>query len=151
MVRHGCARLGVLLTDRFLVYGTGGLAYGRVEHAASYATLPGILGIFVGPNPFSFVCNGGIPCFIGASSETCTGWTADAGAEWAVWDNLSVRAEYLYVDLGSLSFPMVATQTFGPPTQVPASLTAATDRIDFHSVRLGLTLRFGPTAVVAKY
>ena len=70
MVRHGCARLGVLLTDRFLVYGTGGLAYGRVEHAASYATLPGIRGIFVGPNPFSFVCNGGIPCFIGASSET---------------------------------------------------------------------------------
>ena len=43
------------------------------------------------------------------------GWTAGAGAEWAVWDNLSVRAEYLYVDLGSLSFPMVATQTFGPP------------------------------------
>jgi hypothetical protein len=58
VVRHGCARLGVLLTDRFLVYGTGGLAYGRVEHAASYATLPGIGGIFVGPNPFSFVCNG---------------------------------------------------------------------------------------------
>jgi outer membrane immunogenic protein len=37
------------------------------------------------------------------SSQTRTGWTAGGGAEYAMAKNWSVKAEYLYVDLGSSS------------------------------------------------
>jgi outer membrane immunogenic protein len=34
-----------------------------------------------------------------------TGWTIGAGVEHAFTDNLSAKAEFLYVDLGNLEIP----------------------------------------------
>src|SRR5581483_5741775 len=65
-------RLGYA-ADRFMPYITGGLALGDVK-----ATTPG---------------------FAGASSDRA-GWTLGAGLEFAVAQNWSLKAEYLYVDLG---------------------------------------------------
>jgi outer membrane immunogenic protein len=39
--------------------------------------------------------------FGGATNETRVGWTAGAGTEWKVTNNVSVKAEYLHVDLGT--------------------------------------------------
>ncbi|MFH1344839.1 MAG: outer membrane protein [Pseudomonadota bacterium] len=77
-------RLGVTF-DRLLVYGTGGLAYANVKQ-------------FGNIDEFFF---GGGRQFIANSSDLRYGWTVGAGAEWAVSKNWSVKAEYLYYDLGS--------------------------------------------------
>jgi outer membrane immunogenic protein len=60
--------------NQFLPYLTGGLAVGNLN-----ATIPGL----------------------GSSSNTNTGWTIGAGVEVALTRNWSLKAEYLYVDLGS--------------------------------------------------
>ncbi len=68
-------RLGYAF-DRFLPYLTGGLAVGDIS-----ATLPGFP----------------------AGSITTAGWTVGAGLEFGIVSNVSVKAEYLYVDLGNFN------------------------------------------------
>ena len=72
------ARAGVAF-DRFLVYATGGWAYGNVK-----TSFPGLVG------PFAL-----------SSDRTHTGgWTVGGGVEYAFTNNLIGGVEYLYVDLG---------------------------------------------------
>jgi len=98
-------RLGVTVTPDLLLYGTGGLAYGRVEASANSHRLLG---------------DGSLAAEFPASvSKTKVAWTAGAGAEWMFAHNWSTKLEYLYVDLGSesaTSNPLV--QIDGPPLQV---------------------------------
>lgn len=68
------ARLGYAF-DNLLVYGTGGLAIGRVK-----SQIVDDLAFYV--------------------SDTNIGWSAGAGVEYALNQNWSVKAEYLHVDLG---------------------------------------------------
>jgi len=144
------ARLGFLVANELLVYATGGLAYGRVPHDANYVS-SGSFSTGIAGTGFSYLCVAGTPCFAGASARVQTGWTAGAGAEWAVSNNLTFKLEYLYVDLGAAqSFPMTATATMaGAPT--PSSLTVRFSDSDFHIVRIGLNYRFGDPAIVARY
>jgi outer membrane immunogenic protein len=81
------ARLGYLVTDRFLVFGTGGLAYGDVKTSAS-----------VGANVPYFDFSGAYGV---SKTTTQVGWTLGAGVEYKINDNWSFKTEYLYVDLGS--------------------------------------------------
>jgi outer membrane immunogenic protein len=141
-------RLGVLVTNEVLLYGTGGFAYGRVEQSATYTINSGALSV-TSP-PFSFVCVAGTPCFVGSSSRVQSGWTAGGGAEWALWYGLTFKAEYLYVNLRDNSFPMSAiATTAGGPT--PSSFRVGFSNSDFRSVRVGLNYRFGVGPIVAKY
>jgi len=64
--------------DRLLPYVTGGLAVGDVK-----AT--------VNPTPTTML----------SGTNTDAGWTVGAGLEYGITPNLSVKAEYLYVDLGN--------------------------------------------------
>ncbi len=77
--------------DRFLVYGTGGGAFGNLQASA------GVL-------PFS--------------NSTQIGWTAGGGVEFAFTPNLTAKIEYLYVDLGSQSCAVGNCSTSGNPTTV---------------------------------
>jgi outer membrane immunogenic protein len=61
---------------RFMPYVTGGAAFGDIK-----ASTPGFAG----------------------GSATNAGWTVGAGLEFAVAGNFSVKAEYLYVDLGKFN------------------------------------------------
>jgi outer membrane immunogenic protein len=70
-------RLGYAI-DRFMVYGTGGLAVGRVEVSDASTS----------------------------DSNTAVGWTAGGGVESAITDKLISRVEYRYTDLGSDSYAL---------------------------------------------
>jgi outer membrane immunogenic protein len=79
-------RAGVVW-ERFLFYGTGGAAFADLSlHAGdAYNTSP--------PQPSS-------------DDATVIGWTAGAGAEWAVVNAFSLGFEYRHSDFGSKSFDL---------------------------------------------
>jgi outer membrane immunogenic protein len=85
-------RLGVTVTPELLLYGTGGLAYGRVDASANFFAS----GEDFNGDPFQAQAPASV-------SKTKVGWTAGAGAEWMFARNWSAKLEYLYVDLGSES------------------------------------------------
>ena len=88
-------RLGWLVDPVMLVYGTGGLAYGGVKASTNVSTmLPSDFADGLDLNPTT---NSGI-------NETRTGWTAGGGFEWMFVPRLSVKVEYLYYDLGSVTY-----------------------------------------------
>ncbi|MFG1363489.1 outer membrane protein [Xanthobacter versatilis] len=91
------ARLGVTALDRLLVYATGGAAYGKVSGSGSYSWRE--YGFWWGgPGDHAFDRSGG---FGGTDSSVRWGWTVGGGLEYAITDNITVKGEYLYVDLGS--------------------------------------------------
>ncbi|EKS36663.1 outer membrane protein [Afipia broomeae] len=95
------ARAGWLATDKLLVYGTGGLAYGSV-HANS--TLSNTIGYTATGGGFGAACPPASgACYTGPTTKVMTGYTAGGGFEYAAWRNVSFKAEYLYVNLGSSS------------------------------------------------
>lgn len=129
-------RLGVEVTPRVLLYGTGGLAYGRVSTSGSVSATN--VGGFPGADGGTFT-----PVAASLSSSTTkVGWSAGAGVEGAFADNWSARLEYLYVDLGtvsgSLATPVIALS--GAPLVV-GYRSHVTDNI----LRLGVNYRFSGT------
>ena len=90
------------MTKLLMPYITGGAAFGDVKASS----------------PF------------GDASKTMIGWTAGAGLEYAMWSNWSVKAEYLYVDLGSFDCGITCGAT--------------TDDVTFKAnvVRAGINYRF---------
>lgn len=102
----GRGRIGYAF-DRFLVYGTGGAAYGDLK--------------------FTRPSGGG-----STKSESMTklGWTVGGGVEYALMGAWSVKAEYLYVDLGKFT---CSSATCGPNSQITMPLNIA---------RVGVNYRF---------
>jgi outer membrane immunogenic protein len=112
----------------FLPYATGGLAYGHVTTGGSCWAAAG---------PF------GCDQPQGSVSGTRIGWTAGAGFEYALSQNLTVKAEYLYTDLGSMDTPnYYLDATYGGP------LYSAGDDLQtkttFSTVRVGMNYKFAP-------
>jgi len=113
------ARLGWLWTPALLAYATGGFAYGETKIGSSF-TCP--------------TCAPPAAAVI-SSSNTATGWTVGAGLEWRFAPAWSVKAEYLYVDLGSRSDTI--TYNYGPTS----TLTSTVNERD-NIVRAGLNYKF---------
>lgn len=91
-------------TGRFLPFVSGGVAF-----AGLTANSPGQPGL----------------------SKVATGWVAGFGAEYALTENWSAKAEYIYIDFGNVSCG--ANCGIGIPVNVP---------LTEQQVRLGLTFRF---------
>ncbi|MGB9390067.1 MAG: porin family protein, partial [Xanthobacteraceae bacterium] len=72
-----------------------------------------------------------IPAGTTNTTVTYGTWTAGAGLEYGITDNLSARVEYLYLDKGH-----IATGAIGPPA------TTITSRVQDNLVRAGLNYRF---------
>jgi outer membrane immunogenic protein len=87
-------RLGTSISPWFLLYATGGLAYGEVKNSA---------------NTFFAA----VDQFPASVRTTKVGWTAGAGGEWMFAPGWSTKLEYLFVDLGGTSarafIPFVTT------------------------------------------
>jgi len=129
-------RVGWFATPRLLLFGTGGLAYGRIADSANY-TMTGNIA-FV-PGPTGFVCTAGVPCFAGSSSAMRVGWTAGGGTEWLFDSHWSAKIEYQFVDLGTQTVRVTALASLlGFP---PASFNAAFHE-RFNVVRIGLNYHF---------
>ena len=84
-------RIGILATPSLLLYGTGGLAYG--ETTTSFNTT--CLGYPVTGCPSYSVCA------TASNSSNRAGWAGGGGVEWMFAPRWTLRAEYLFVDLGS--------------------------------------------------
>ena len=110
-------RAGVVF-DRFLAYGTGGLAFGDVK-------------VFT-ENAYNFNPN---KWYTSDSTTTRAGWTIGGGGEYALADRWTVKAEYLYYDLGTINSS--AVNNFGQSGFVPSSL-----RVHGNLVRVGLNYQF---------
>jgi outer membrane immunogenic protein len=112
-------RLGFLPMSNLLLYGTGGLAYGGVKAETDFQ--------YETP-PFSH--------YQGSTSKTKTGWTVGGGAEWALNRAWSVKAEYLYYDLGTISVTGSQPGNTGFFTLVDQKVTGSI-------ARLGLNYKLG--------
>lgn len=110
-------RVGYLITDNLLLYGTGGLASGR----ASANTFITQVGCPIGG------------CLGGSESKSMWGWSAGGGLEYAMGHWL-VRAEYLHYDLGDLNYNVVDPRT--------AALVAATNKVSGDIVRGAVSYKF---------
>jgi outer membrane immunogenic protein len=129
------ARLGYEATPVLLLYGTGGLAYGGVKSSTSIAQsdtdiLPGaVTATYAGSGTFS---------------DTRAGWTAGAGLEWMFAKQWSAKFEYLYYDLGSVSYavgPLVANAP-GFPSPTWTATGQSTTKFDGNILRVGVNYHF---------
>ena len=137
-------RLGFLATPTFLIYGTGGLAYGGVT-ANTNITQAVTNDPFL-PSPYSS---------FGSLNNTRVGWTAGGGVEWMFLPNWSLKAEYLYYNLGSATYtlgPLVNIST-ATGTAVSTAFAQSNTRFNGNIVRAGLNYHFtfAPPPVVSKY
>ena len=122
-----------------MLYGTGGLAYGRVNTSATLVSAAS-LGVFI-PKTIGFFCVAGTPCFVGNTSQTLTGYTAGGGVAYAISPNVSLFVEYLYINLGHIKdVNSVALNTAMTPA--PSSFTAHFSDVIFNVVRGGLNYKF---------
>jgi outer membrane immunogenic protein len=123
---------GGLAFDRLLVYGTGGVAFGNSNlPTTAVATVAGIPGFFTTAN----------------GNNMRVGYAVGAGLEYAFAPNWSVKAEYLFTDLGRNNRAYLLGT--GPGFTV-------TGREQNHIVRAGINYHFNwfggaPGPVVARY
>lgn len=109
-------RLGLVHDDYFLLFATAGLAYGGTDHQFTDTSLS----------------------FSQTDHDTRVGWTAGGGIEFMRDSHWSLRADALYVDLGSEGHTYTATTSDGCPC------VAHVDWEDnFWVGRVGLTYHFG--------
>jgi outer membrane immunogenic protein len=126
------ARAGYLVMPSLLAYATAGFAYGG---ASSNTTLT---------EQVTGVCAcGPSPSVAGSTSAPRAGWTAGGGLEYMFIPHWTVKAEYLYYDLGSVTYalpPLVQTTAGGTPYFAAAS----TSRVAFtgNIVRAGVNFGF---------
>lgn len=114
------ARLGVAPVGRLLLFATGGAAFGGTSLSSSF--------------------NPGVNCAVtscgsGSVSATNSGWTAGGGLEYAWSNQLSLKAEYLFVDLGreSLTYPIT----------LAVSQSTTTSEFRANIVRFAVNYKFG--------
>lgn len=120
------SRVGIGL-DRLLLFGTGGLAAGHVDLSTG-ATLTTDSGY-------------GTADWEGEASDWRMGFMVGAGAEYALTDNLAIKAEALYYDLGDAEVTANGEGTYWSTPQDVAPYAAKVD-LSGVIVRAGVQLRF---------
>ena len=73
-------KAGYKVNDDFLIYATGGLAFGGVDVSVNS------------------------PQFHGSDAQTQIGWALGGGVEYRISEPITIGLEYLYVDLGKQSY-----------------------------------------------
>jgi outer membrane immunogenic protein len=112
-------RAGMTIGPNWLLYGTGGLAYGGLKTSDTLTT----------------TTTAGAPLIAANSFDTTrAGWTVGAGVEGWLGRDWTAKLEYLYVDLGSFSNTFTGAGLFTPIAQS----IHVTDNI----VRVGLNYHF---------
>lgn len=112
--------------DRVLVFGTGGLAFGKVKTSARFF------------NNTAAAANPGALAFTDSESKTEYGYAVGGGVEYAVTDNITIKGEYLYYDLGTTTLDVRRTAV------APAGQAGYKSKFDTdgHIARVGLNYKF---------
>jgi outer membrane immunogenic protein len=120
-------RLG-FASDQWLFYATGGLAVGEARSSFTFTE-----------NQFAIVA------LTVPGSVVKAGWTLGAGVEAALGKNWSVKAEYLFIDLGSHTVSAANPTGFGP--------LVVNQRFNIHDniVRVGVNYLFKAGPVYAQH
>jgi outer membrane immunogenic protein len=141
-------RLGYLLTPSLLVYGTGGLAYGGYDLSIkNFINSEDI----EASTDYHFLVSGR-----SGNPKTMVGWTAGGGAEWMFVPNMSLKAEYLFYDLGNIG-NMFSNDAYGYADAAGifsrVSVTNFSQRVNGNIVRAGMNYHFNfvSAPVVAKF
>jgi outer membrane immunogenic protein len=134
-------RLGYLIKNDLLIYGTGGVAWGKFENTAG--------------SSYSYEFNS--PEFRSRDSVVTSasgdsnhiGWTIGAGFERLIGGGWSFKGEYLYADLGEDSVRLTGKGTFRsertgsePISQTFQTSTVLNVEHELHILRAGLNYRF---------
>jgi outer membrane immunogenic protein len=161
-------RLGYLVSPTWLIYGTGGLAFGQ---ASAFTNLTQYVfgrnaALIAAGATTPYYATGFASCGSFASVEPCgystnrVGWTAGGGFEWMFMPNWTIKVEYLYYHLGTADYTVGFLQnplltTTSPP---PLYLNRVTSSTSFNGsvIRVGLNYKFftwpvETAPVVAKY
>lgn len=107
-------RVGYLVTPAALLYATGGWAYGQTTTSLSAGA-------------FGFGIDRSF-------EHTKSGWTGGGGLEYALTNRISMKTEYLYMDLGTND--IVSGTVFGIPGSISEKTTV-------HTFKVGLNLKLG--------
>lgn len=124
-------RVGFAVQDRLLMFATGGLAVGR-------ASAEGLVDVSIPGSPPGNT-------WTGANSATLFGYAVGGGAEWALSDRISAKAEYLWYDLGNIKHPLNCVQaSFGCNSGVTAysTLGNTSSSVRGNIVRVGINYKF---------
>ena len=132
------ARMGYFLTKNISIIGTGGLAFGGLTSRTSIEQNYGIPA-----NAIDLAPNWGAA---GKYSSTRIGFATGGLLEWAFLANLSAKIEYLYYNLGTVTYNsknLVNSITIPfTPQNFFTNMVNTTTRFDGHIIRLGLNYHF---------
>lgn len=137
-------RLGYGVSDRLMVYATGGVAFMRQNEGRTQ-----YVGAKTSPGLFSPV-NTTVAAFTENASITRTGFAIGGGAEFALGDGWSLKGEYLLARFNEaeLSFPnaragvMIANGSGYPVTSNTVTGRRLLSKIDIPMVKVGVNYRF---------
>jgi len=113
--------------DRLMLYATGGLAYGEVQMGGTRIVAGTVFGLPLSSSTLL------------GHSQINAGWTVGAGVEAALIGNWTWKAEYLYVNLGSLDDPDVPAPAI---TSVTGGQTLTRTKFSDNIIRAGLNYKF---------
>ncbi|WP_298241075.1 outer membrane protein [uncultured Bradyrhizobium sp.] len=125
-------RIGFLAAPTWLLYATGGAAIAEVR------------------GNFSFTDTFSAAAESAAIRDTRLGWTAGVGTEYAFGGGWSLKAEYLYVDLGRSTVTSTNLTGFAGAVSYPSNVYTHSADIKSNIVRVGVNYKFGGP-VVARY
>jgi outer membrane immunogenic protein len=128
-------RAGWLASPSFLIYGTGGLAYGQVKQS-------GVLTQSIAPPDPSAPVPG-----VGSNTTTRAGFVVGAGGEWMAPGSMwSVKFEAMYYDLGTVSYALTPSQVVAvanPALVTGSAFARYSNRVDGVIARAGVNWHFG--------
>jgi opacity protein-like surface antigen len=131
-------RVGMLIAPSVLFYGTGGVAFQQVSTSASCDAFS-IFGPGTGPGSW---CGFSGIAKSQTFSTTRTGWTAGGGVEAVITGNWLGKVEVRYADYGRFARTFFA----GTGDDVVSSF-----HLNTYTALAGVSYKFGPSVVVAKY
>jgi len=112
------ARVGFLVSPEFLLYGTGGAAWGHTKFSDTFVS---------------------DEVSVARASANHFGWVAGAGGEWKLWNSgLMLRVEYLHYGFGSASLAFDTTVD----NSKQSSFNVPLDRLTTNVVRAGVSYKF---------
>lgn len=128
------ARLGYVYCPDFLVYATGGFAYGNITLDTAWTAQESL-----GPTVFPAINTRH------NVNRTVPGWTVGGGIEWLFKSNWSAMLEYTYYSLNNSNVPATLSQTnesLSPPVLWGSAAANTSVSLSVWSIRLGINYHF---------